>query len=170
MLPRLHTFPRCPLMWIQVQRNLFGPSTLPSSFLPSPVTSWSQCLLVRPRLSFRPCPSSHLVILPLHTRRWGQALLSRSLARFPSTAFPHRASGCCGEAPGEQHLSCSSLLLPFLPNSKYQRAEEGEALSDLSVAKVTFLSAARQFDGLHCRKAFDAFSSVFCNAVCKELI
>lgn len=68
--------------------------------------------------------------------------------------------------------TCPALLFfsPSCPTLKNQRAEEGEASSDLSVAKVTFLSAARQFDGLHCRKAFEALSSVFCNAVCKELI
>lgn len=74
-----------------------------------------------------PLPALHLVILSLHSHRLGRALLRRPLACFPFPAFPRRASGCCGEAAAQQHLSCSSLLLPFLPNSTYQRAEEGEA-------------------------------------------
>lgn len=175
MLPRLHTFPRCPLMWIQVQRNLFFFLNLVRTVYPSllfPSLSRNVLVSVSPRPSpslFPSLPfisSSSLSTLDAGGKRSSRGRWPASRPRH-SPAAPrvavvrHRESSTCPS---------SSLLLPFLPNSKYQRAEEGEALSDLSVAKVTFLSAARQFDGLHCRKAFDALSSVFCNAVRKELI
>lgn len=104
----------------------FSSPLSPTSTFHHFMVSWPQCLLPRPRpclFSFCPCPpfrhppSPHSVCVFLS---WGKPF-SRGCwpASHPST-FPCCASGCCGEAPGEEHLSCSSPLPP-LPTSKYQQ-------------------------------------------------
>lgn len=55
MLPRLHTFPRCPLMWIQVQRNLLFLSLVRTVYPSLLFPSLSSNVLVS--VSPRPSPS-----------------------------------------------------------------------------------------------------------------